>query len=303
MLTILEGQISFSGGLHDALEAISKHKTIQYGVLRITSDTGSGLVGIFCGRYITGAVMTLTGEKRAYAVKRLLSAKNGTYAFMDAMGESLPDIRSQHMAIDVRVLLDSVQDFASADLPISEESLTGLSASAEEIQLIDTTFGSEDDGEDEDFTEEERIERINQTYNRLLSLTEHEKKLQAVMQAEEVAEMQGEKAAFVADPNIDYSALGAIGTIDRRGALVMEKSSSKVDLAVLSQEVDPETIPPAQRATRDNFRKLDHWEQNNELYNAITMWAFFFIIAGVVYYFYGKEITEAFQLAFGRFLT
>jgi hypothetical protein len=39
----------------DVLESVSRHKNVTNGVLRITSNNASGLIGVFCGRFITGA--------------------------------------------------------------------------------------------------------------------------------------------------------------------------------------------------------------------------------------------------------
>jgi hypothetical protein len=173
----LEGQISF-GGIHDVLESVSRYKNVTNGLLRITSNNASGLMGIFCGRFITGAVLILSGEEGYGALKQLLSAKDGTFAFMDAMGEALPDLR-QSLGVDISLLLASV-DLDNADLTLTEETLTGHRASQDELQLIDTSM---DIGTSELLlTDGERVDRINRTYDRLMSLSQHQKAHQTANQ-------------------------------------------------------------------------------------------------------------------------
>jgi hypothetical protein len=158
---ILEGQISF-GGIHDALEAVSRIKNVKNGVLRITSHDASGLVGIFCGRFITGAVVTLTGEVGHRALRKLISACDGNFAFLDAGDEVLPDLK-QSLGVDISLLLAAG---IGPNVALTEETLTGMMVSGDEIQAIDTTMDLnpiDDSGE--------RLHRIQRTYDRLLSLT------------------------------------------------------------------------------------------------------------------------------------
>lgn len=163
MFKVLEGQISF-GGMHDALEAVARHKNVKYGLLRVTSNTSSGLIGVFCGRFITGAVMSLSGESGYPALRNLLAAKDGSFAFMDASDEPVREV-NQSLGVDLQTLLSST-DFSVDNLPISEESLTNMRGAADEVKLIDTSLEFEP-------AEELTVERINQTYDRILSLSEH----------------------------------------------------------------------------------------------------------------------------------
>lgn len=203
LLTLVEGQISF-GGMHDVMEAVSRHKNVTNGVLRITSNHASGMVGVFCGRYLTGAVLVLSGESGYGALKTLLAAKDGTFAFMDALGEHLPDLR-QSLGVDISMLLAS-PGFADADLPISEESLTGMKPSGDEVLLIDTSINlHEEPAED---TESSRLERISKTYDRLLSLAEYRKAqeqeqapgLSSIQQSEHWPSSSGPAASTKGEP-------------------------------------------------------------------------------------------------------
>ena len=166
MLTILEGQISF-GGVHDALEAVSRHKNVKNGVLRISSNKASGLIGVFCGRFITGAFVTLTGETGPAALQKLIAATDGTFAFMDAMGDDMPELK-QSLAVDI-ALLSSTGDNSSA---VSEQTLTGANE-GESIKLIDTSVNFDDDAPL--LTNAERADRLSKTYDKLMSLAEYEK--------------------------------------------------------------------------------------------------------------------------------
>lgn len=165
MLTILEGQISF-GGVHDALDAVSRHKNVKNGVLRISSNKASGLIGVFCGRFITGAFVTLTGETGQAALQKLIAATDGTFAFMDAMGDDMPELK-QSLAVDI-ALLSSTGDNTSV---VSEQTLTGATE-GESIELIDTSINFDDAPL---LTDNERAERLSKTYDKLMSLAEYEK--------------------------------------------------------------------------------------------------------------------------------
>lgn len=137
--------------------------SIKNGVLRITSNEASGLIGFFCGRYITGAVVTLSGEQGHKALVKLLSSRDGTYAFLDAGDEVLPDL-AQSLGIDVGQLL-AAKDFNEGAV-LTEATLTGLVGSADQIRAFDTTVDITPDA-----SEAERLGRITRTYERLLALS------------------------------------------------------------------------------------------------------------------------------------
>jgi hypothetical protein len=166
VIKILEGQISF-GGMQDALEAVARHKNIKHGIVQVTSNTCSGLMGVFCGRYITGAVLTLSGETGLPALRDLLAAKDGSFAFLDVTDEPIADL-NQSLGVDLQAMLSSV-DFSLDSMPVSEESLVGMASSnGEEIHLVDTSVA--DDGP---VVHELTPERINATYQRITKISSH----------------------------------------------------------------------------------------------------------------------------------
>lgn len=166
MIKIFEGQISF-GGMQDALEAVARHKNIKHGIVQVTSNSCSGLMGVFCGRFITGAVLTLSGETGLPALRNLLSAKDGSFAFLDVTDEPLTDL-NQSLGVDLQAMLSSV-DFSIDSLPVSQESLVDMASSTgEEIHTIDTSVT-----EDQIAVHELSPERINATYQRITKISSH----------------------------------------------------------------------------------------------------------------------------------
>lgn len=160
MYKLLEGQIAFAG-MQYALESVSRLNSIKNGILRITSNEGSGIIGIFCGRFITGAAMTLSGDTGHRALRQLLTVKEGSYAFLDA-GDEVFDELKQNLGVDVEQLLAMG---LKAGVPLTDETLTGLTVSGDEIKAFDTTFDVS--GLDEN----ERLVRIQRTYDKLLALS------------------------------------------------------------------------------------------------------------------------------------
>ncbi len=142
MFTVLQGQISTSEGLREALEIVLTIGDVQNGVLRITSVDVSGRIGIFCGRYVTGA-MTGSGESGNLALRKLLSVKSGNFAFLDAKGEKTADLQ-QSLSLDLGSLIELVPDGLEAQAPLLEESLAGLRQPGEQLFLVDTSFGDSD---------------------------------------------------------------------------------------------------------------------------------------------------------------
>ncbi len=175
--TLHEGQISY-GGMQDVLEAVSRHKNVKNGVLCITSDRSvSGLIGVFCGQYLTGAVLTLSGDSGFTALQRLLTTDEGAYSYMDAEGEMISDL-AQSLAVDIS-MLPTNGDFSEVKFPLSGETLTGLKPGADSMGLIDTTL---DLGEPAPAFDVERIDRINATFDRILSLASFSTAEEAIAQ-------------------------------------------------------------------------------------------------------------------------
>jgi hypothetical protein len=160
---LLEGHISF-GGIQDALEAVSRLRDVKNGVLQIISQDSSGMIGIFCGRFVTGAVLTLSGDTGNRALRKLLASKEGKFTFLDAGDEPIEDLK-QSLGIDINLLLSSGLDPSA--LP-TEDALTGLMVSGDNIKAINTDdiIIPEND--------EDRRHRVLRTYDRLLSLSQQQ---------------------------------------------------------------------------------------------------------------------------------
>jgi hypothetical protein len=134
--TVIQGQISPTEGLREALEIVLTVKNVQDGVLSISSEGISGTVGIFCGRYITGA-LTETGESGNEALRKLLSVKSGKFSFLDTKGESHAELK-QSLSVDLSSLLELSDDFARPIVPLLDDSITGYALqAAEQVFLAD----------------------------------------------------------------------------------------------------------------------------------------------------------------------
>lgn len=134
MLNVFDGQITQTDGLRDALEGILSAKSVQNGVLRIRSDLVSGRVGIFCARFITGAQVDSTGESGGLALRRLLSARSGSFSFEDARGSDISDLK-QSLSIDVEILLENITELlAGKSVTLSDGSMFGFAMPANRIK-------------------------------------------------------------------------------------------------------------------------------------------------------------------------
>lgn len=134
--TVIQGQISPTEGLREALEIVLTVKNVQDGVLDISSEAISGQVGIFCGRYITGA-LTDNGESGNEALRKLLSVKSGKFSFLDTKGESHSELK-QSLSVDLSSLLELSEDFSKPTMPLLDDSMTGYALqAAEQVFLSD----------------------------------------------------------------------------------------------------------------------------------------------------------------------
>ncbi len=291
MLTIFEGQISFSGGLQEALETVTSHKNVQNGVLRITSDQGSGMIGIFCGRYMTGGVLTLSGERKLPAIKRLLSCKEGSFAFLDVLGEKMPDLK-QGLCIDIRMLLDAVPDLAKVAIPLSEESLTRLTAPAEDIHLIDTAFINEEEPAFPD--EDARIAEITRTYNRLVALSEYER----LHRTEDDAKFEEEERQYFASYANYQATQSPVLTAEDQRQLLGEAPAVVPELPEPQQPIDP--TARAASVTRSRYTKLCEWEEKSQRYLGLALWGAFALIGAITILIYWRDILGSIQAAFPK---
>lgn len=301
MIKVLEGQITF-GGMHDALEAVARHKNIKHGVLRVTSNSCSGLLGVFCGRFITGAMLSLTGEAGLPALRELLSAKDGSFALLDVSDEPINEL-NQSLGVDIAAVLASV-DFSLDSIPVSEESLIGLtSTDGEEVRLIDTT------AEDEIVPPEELTpERVNTTFQRITSLSEH---------------LKAEESAPPAPPLNDELFYDQPPEWERR----QERLPSPIEITSEGGAPEPQTFrppsmdeptraPAANRPreeriadggnyavvfdaappepkfkTNDEFKRLKDWRARSQMI-VMTLWALIFIGLAAAIVAYGPQLAQ-----------
>lgn len=258
MIKILEGQITF-GGMHDALDAVARHKNVKHGVIRITSNSCSGLIGVFCGRFITGAVLTLTGDVGYTALRKLLAAKDGTFALMDVTEDPVREV-NQSLGVDLQTLLSSV-DFSLDDVPLSEGALTSMSTNDEEVRLIDTAHQMEPSVEA--LPQPERINRINQTYQRIMSVSAHER--QQVAEREQHA--RGVSQQLAEERLVQQQQVAQLDNYrPSEPALVVQHNNNGT-----SDEME--------------FTRLKDWNDNSQRYVIAAWVAILLAVVGLVIYY------------------
>lgn len=300
MIKVLEGQITF-GGMHDALEAVARHKNIKHGVLRVTSNSCSGLLGVFCGRFITGAMLSLTGEAGLPALRELLSAKDGSFALLDVSDEPITEL-NQSLGVDLAAVLASV-DFSLDSIPVSEESLIGLTSTGEEVRLIDTS-AVEDIVPPEDLTPE----RVNSTFQRITSLSEHLKAEELSPPAPSLSDDQfydqppewerrqerlpspieisteggkSEQQTF-ASPPVDEPSPMPVPNRPRE-----ERHADGGNYAVVFDAAPPEP----KFKTNDEFKRLKDWRAKGQMI-MMTLWALVFIGLAAAIVAYGPQLAQ-----------
>lgn len=279
MLTILEGQISF-GGIQDALEIVSRHKDVKNGMLKLTSQDTSGTIGVFCGRFITGARLTLTEEMGYEALRTLLSVKDGNFAFFDVGAEQLIELR-QSLAVDIHLLLQS-RDFADG-VPLSSESLTGMSMAAthEQVQLIDTAaeYSLDDFAErlmptaldqpvPRDYQEIEQVEA-----ERSLATDFDEITMDRVPPHHEASRVPIVTDSYDGAPNDS-------GVFRRRPS----ESPRPIVIPVDDEIPPPKMVPEAAGQSADDFKRTRDWSQKSSQYRKVGLAALAIaIIAGCAF--------------------
>lgn len=97
---IFHGTLAETGGMSGVLDKLSDVTDVQMGILRIVSKQASGRVGVFCGRYLTGAVIAASEETGMEALKTLLSTNDGAYSFTRASAETFSELQ-QSLGIDI----------------------------------------------------------------------------------------------------------------------------------------------------------------------------------------------------------
>jgi tetratricopeptide (TPR) repeat protein len=98
---VVSGQITPELGLRSVLEELLEDcRHIQHGVLRVLSKDVRGHIGIFCGSYIAGAHVTTSREYGVQALKQLLGASRGMYAFLSLTEQQIELKQSLSLSID-----------------------------------------------------------------------------------------------------------------------------------------------------------------------------------------------------------
>lgn len=101
------GEVMVSGqlqnGIREVLEIVSSLKTVKHGVLRILSKEVRGHIGISDGETIVGAHATSSREHGHNALRELLVAQKGMFAFLSL--ETQQDELKQSLDVDLDELL------------------------------------------------------------------------------------------------------------------------------------------------------------------------------------------------------
>jgi hypothetical protein len=98
---VVSGQISPEHGLRTVFEEILEEcRHVQHGVLRVLSKDVRGYIGIFCGSYIAGAHVTTSREYGVKALKQLLVASRGMYAFLSVPEQQVELKQSLSLSLD-----------------------------------------------------------------------------------------------------------------------------------------------------------------------------------------------------------
>lgn len=101
---VISGQIDSVGGMRAVFEELNEQcRHVQHGILRILSKDVRGYVGVFCGSYITGAHITSTREYGITALKELVVANRGMYAFVSVREQQVE--LKQSLGISIEDLL------------------------------------------------------------------------------------------------------------------------------------------------------------------------------------------------------
>jgi hypothetical protein len=282
---LLEGQISFAG-MQYALESVSRLNSVKNGILRITSNEGSGLIGIFCGRFITGAAMTLSGEMGHRALRQLLAASDGSYAFMDAGDEVFEDLK-QNLGVDIEQLLA-----AGLSLPLTDETLTGMTSSGDEIKTVDTTVNVSPGGEDD------RLERIQVTYDRLLALSRRPAPTTSAPTEPAVPTSTAPDSSNYESPDAGSFAPDDYENVpDRRSVpreLPREVTYERTPLPPWDQPWEAPREKKVDVAPTE-FRRIKSWSQTGKIYKAVVL-ASFAVVSGGILYFFWPAILRVLQM-------
>jgi tetratricopeptide (TPR) repeat protein len=104
------GKIEPPDFLWSGLVAISTSSTARNGVFLVHSNTVKGRIGVFCNRYISGAVLDGSDKVGIDALRELLSAQSGIYGFRCCAPAEGLELK-QDLAIDLTEIVAAQAEF------------------------------------------------------------------------------------------------------------------------------------------------------------------------------------------------
>lgn len=102
--SLVVGKIRPPAALWAAIEGITQADPIRNGVLIIFAEQVRGRLGIFCNRYISGAINETTGATGRQAAAELLGVTEGMFGFRPCLGNESEEL-AQDLALDLDELL------------------------------------------------------------------------------------------------------------------------------------------------------------------------------------------------------
>jgi tetratricopeptide (TPR) repeat protein len=104
------GKIEAPDFLWSGLKAISNSSTARNGVFLVHSNSVKGRIGVFCNRYISGAIVDGTDTVGIDALRELLSAQSGIFGFRCCAPAEGLELK-QDLAIDLTEILAAQSEF------------------------------------------------------------------------------------------------------------------------------------------------------------------------------------------------
>ena len=127
------GKVMAPDFLWAALQAVSDADSVRNGVLIVFTQEMRGRIGIFCNRYISGAIVDDTGQKGAQALESLMSVRTGMFGFRACLAAEGQELK-QDLAVDITEMLLSRTDHGTKDFTpeaaVAEVSSTRLASMA-----------------------------------------------------------------------------------------------------------------------------------------------------------------------------
>jgi tetratricopeptide (TPR) repeat protein len=142
------GTISAPVFLWEALSAITRAENVRNAVLIIFSLDLRGSVGIFCNRYLSGAIVQDSDASGLEALKKLLAVRSGIFAFRACLADESLQLK-QGLALDLSELLalraESGRKFATPADALGDMTSPGNMASLTAEDALPGTFLSDSD--------------------------------------------------------------------------------------------------------------------------------------------------------------